>query len=59
VSIGRNEFLIFVLQSVELVVEPPPSEKLLMCALLAELAFVHDENGVCTLYGRESVSDKD
>ena len=55
---GRR-FLVFVLELVELVVEAAFGEELLVGALLAELAFVHDEDGVGALDGGEAVGDED
>lgn len=57
---GRDaEFLIFVLELVELPVEAALCEEFLVAAHLAELALVHDENGVCALHGGEPVCDED
>src|SRR6185437_11806190 len=58
-SIGRDEFLIFVLQAVELVVEPSVRKQLLVGSLLAELALMHYEDRVSALYGGEAVRDED
>ena len=52
-------FLVFVLELVELPVEAAVGEQLLVGALLAELAFVHDEDGVGALDGGEAVGDED
>src|SRR5579875_486704 len=46
---GCAEFLVAVLELVELVVEAAKGEQFLVGALLAELAFVHDENDVGAL----------
>ena len=56
---GGEGFLVLVLELVELVVEAVAGEELLVGALLAELAFVHDEDGVCGLDGGEAVGDED
>ena len=53
----RGDFLVFVLELVELPVEAAVGEELLVGALLAELALVHDEDGVGALDGREAVGD--
>ena len=53
------EFLVFVLELVELPVEAALGEELLVGALFAELAFVHDEDGVGALDRREAVGDED
>ena len=45
------EFLVFVLKLVELVVEAVEGEELLVGALLAEMALVHDEDDVGALDG--------
>ena len=47
------------MQLVELEVKAVVGEELLVGALLAELAFVHDEDGVGALDGAEAVGDQD
>lgn len=47
------------MELVELPVEAAVGEELLVGALLAELALVHDENGVGALDGGEAVGDQD
>ena len=51
------EFLVFVLELVELVVEAALGEELLVGAALAELASVHDEDLVRGLDGGEAVGN--
>ena len=53
------EFLIAILELVELPVEAALGEQLLVGAALAKLAFVHDEDGVGALDGGEPVRDED
>ena len=53
------EFLILVLELVKLPVEAALGEQLLVGAHLAELALVHDEDGVGALDGGEAVGDED
>jgi len=53
------EFLVAVLELVELPVEAALGEELLVRAALAELALVHHEDGVGALNGREAVRDED
>ena len=53
------ELLVAVLELVELPVEAALGEELLVGAALAELAFVHDEDGVGALDGGEAVRDED
>ena len=50
-------FLVFVLELVELPVEASLDEELLVAAHLAELTFVHDENGFGALDGGEAVGN--
>ena len=54
-----TKFLVAVLELVELVVEAALGEELLVGAALAELALVHDEDGVGGLDGGEAVGDED
>ena len=54
-----GEFLVFVLELVKLVIQATLGEELLVGALLAELAAVHDEDGVGALNGGEAVRDED
>jgi len=49
VSLGGEGFLVLILELVELEVEAVVGEELLVGALFAELAFVHDEDGVGAL----------
>jgi hypothetical protein len=53
------EFLVLVLEAVELPVDAAVREELLVRAVLTELAFVHDEDGVGALHGGEAVCDDD
>jgi len=48
---GVAEFLVLVLELVELPIEATLQEQLLVRAHLAELAFVHDQDGVGALHG--------
>src|SRR5438309_11201143 len=52
-----DSFLVFVLQLVELIVNAALGEELLMCADLADLSLVHDDDLVGALNGREPVSN--
>ena len=54
-----TEFLVAVLELVELPVEAVLVEELLVGAALAELAFVHDEDGIRRLDRAEAVGDED
>src|SRR5580704_8002226 len=56
-SFGEMEFLLFVLELVEAVVDAALGEQLLMGALFAEAAFVEDEDAVGVLDGAESMRD--
>ena len=51
------QFLILVLQLVELVVDSAIRQQFLMSAHFADLAFVHDDDLVGTLDGREAVGN--
>jgi hypothetical protein len=51
------QFLFFVLQLVEAVVDTALREKFLVGSLFAEAAFVEDENAVGVLNGAETVGD--
>src|ERR1700733_3878068 len=55
--VGRFEFLVLVLETVELPINAVLREELLVRTVLAELAFVHDEDGVCALHGGEAMRD--
>ena len=52
------ELLILVLELVQLPVEAAVGEKLLVGSLLAELAFVHDQDGIGRLHCGESVCNE-
>jgi hypothetical protein len=54
-----SELLIAVLQLVELPVEAAMRQELLVGAALAQLALVHDEDGVRALDGREAMGNQD
>ena len=51
------QFLFFVLELIEAVVDATLGQKLLMRALFAETAFVKDENARCVLNGAQAVRD--
>src|SRR5208337_3003273 len=53
----RWHFLVFILQLIELVINPALSQQLLMRSHLADLAFVHHDNLVGALDGRQPVRD--
>src|ERR1019366_1306004 len=53
----RRHFLILILQLVKLVVNPALGQQLLVRSHLADLAFVHHDDLVGALDGRESVRD--
>ena len=55
----RLQFLVLVLQLVELPVDSALREQFLMRAHFAQLAFVHDEDPVCPLDGGEAVRNDD
>ena len=55
----RYRRLVLVLKAVELPVDAAVREELLVRAVLAELAFVHDKDGVGALHGGEAVRDDD
>src|SRR5579863_9531073 len=52
-----SDFLIFVLQLIELVVNTTLGQQLLMRTHLADLTFVHHDNLIGALYGRKPVGD--
>ena len=52
------ELLVFVLKLIKLPIEAALSEKLLMRATLAELAFVHDEYCVSSLHCGKAMRDE-
>src|SRR5260221_2161128 len=54
---GQGQLLLFVLELVEAVIDAALGEKLLMRALLAETAFVEDEDAVGVLNGAEAMRD--
>src|SRR5579864_4760771 len=54
---GDGDFLVFVLQLVELVVNAALGEQLLVRAHLAYAALVHDDNLVGALHRREAMRD--
>ena len=56
---GGGDFLVAVLELIELPVEAALGEELLVGAALAKLALVHDEDGVGGLDGGEAVGDED
>ena len=56
-SVGEVEFLLFVLELVEAVVDAALGEEFLMGALFAEAAFVEDEDAVGVLNGAEAMRD--
>ena len=53
------DFLILVLELVELPVEAAVGEQFLVRTHLAELPLVHDEDRVCALNGRQPMCDED
>ncbi len=54
---GLGQFLVSVLQLVELPVDAAPRKKLLVRAQLTKLSLVHYENLAGTLHGGEAMSD--
>src|SRR3954453_7811330 len=55
----RGNFLVFVLKLIQLVVDTTLCQQLLMATNLAYLAFVHDDDFVCTLNCGKTMGDYD
>src|SRR5579871_5516033 len=54
-----RERLLFILELIERPVDAAHAEELVVCALLADLPFVHDDDLVCALDRRKPVRDDD